>query len=489
MKGGVTEMTRKPVILIVEDTDDIEKYCLHYLSERYQFIKAFDGPQALSILGKERIDLVFLDQNFRDTPGDRLLGSPPEHKTEGLAIMKAIRAAGFGMPVIMITQYASVDLVEKALAADISAILETEMVLENEAYLTEKVDELLSPMGKKKDDIDKDLIEKYGPLLIGRSPAIIELLRRIEKIKDTEVPVLITGETGVGKSLIARAIHQVSLRRTRAFVTVECPSIPEALFENQLFGHRKGAFTGAHDAMQGLILRADQGTLFLDEISTIPAATQAKLLRTIEEKVFIPLGDSLEQKVSFRVLSATNEDLNMLVRRNRFRQDLLSRLNGFRLAVPPLRDRREDIPLLIEHFTSELSVPVTEALTRELTQNYDWRQGNIRELRNTLAQIWALDQDGVLGVDDLARFLKEKRSISQESTERVDGDTCMCFLEENAWKCPILKERKLEKIVRAAERIALLETCKDTKDWQDCAQSLGISKSQFYTKKKEHGIP
>jgi DNA-binding NtrC family response regulator len=227
----------------------------------------------------------------------------------------------------------------------------------------------------------------YG--LVGNSRAVRELLARAERVAESKSTVLLTGETGTGKELVARAIHSRSAQRDRPLIKVNCAAIPEALLESELFGHTRGAFTGAVTSKKGRFALADGGTIFLDEVATISPAVQAKLLRVLQEREFEPLGSERTEKVDVRVIAATNRDLRQLVADGRFQEDLYYRLNVIPIALPPLRDRREDIPLLVDHFvrrfassTGKRIEVVEKSVVDELT-GYDW-PGNVRELENTI---------------------------------------------------------------------------------------------------------
>ncbi|NPB07197.1 MAG: GAF domain-containing protein [Aquificae bacterium] len=253
-----------------------------------------------------------------------------------------------------------------------------------------------------------DRLEVEG--LVGRSKAVTQLLEVIHRVAPTNATVLIRGESGVGKELVAKAIHYLSPRADKPFVTVNCAAIPESLLEAELFGYEKGAFTGAYSSKKGKFELADGGTLFLDEIGDLPLSLQAKLLRALQEKEIEPLGSGKTVKVDVRIVAATNRDLEALVKEGKFREDLYYRLNVVPVFVPPLRERKEDIPALVKYFLDQLkreykkqvevSPEVMEAFMR-----YHW-PGNVRELRNVLERMVILDRDGVLGADDLPPELR-----------------------------------------------------------------------------------
>jgi len=260
----------------------------------------------------------------------------------------------------------------------------------------------------------KRLFEKFQVEgLVGRSKAIGEVLEVVHRVAPTNATVLVRGESGVGKELIARALHFLSPRAEKPFVTVNCAAIPENLLEAELFGYEKGAFTGAYASKKGKFELANGGTLFLDEIGDLPLPLQAKLLRALQEKEIERLGGSKPVKVDVRIVAATNRDLEKLVREGKFREDLYYRLSVIPVFVPPLRERKEDVPVLVKHFLDQLSkeygkeVKVSHRVM-EAFMRYSW-PGNVRELRNVLERMVILDRDGILDEEDLPPELREEK--------------------------------------------------------------------------------
>src|SRR5213075_882809 len=237
--------------------------------------------------------------------------------------------------------------------------------------------------------------------IIGKSRSMEEVIRRAELVAVTKSTVLITGETGTGKELVARAIHDRSAQRNMPLIKVNCAAIPENLLESELFGHTRGAFTGAVTTKKGKFALADGGSIFLDEIGTMSPALQSKLLRVLQEREFEPLGSERTEKVDLRVIAATNRDLRQMVSEARFQEDLFYRLNVIPIEIPPLRERRDDIPALVEHFVTKHAArtgrriePIDESVLAGLKQ-YDW-PGNVRELENTIERAVVLSQGPVL---------------------------------------------------------------------------------------------
>ncbi|MDD8017250.1 MAG: sigma-54 dependent transcriptional regulator [Bacteroidota bacterium] len=255
----------------------------------------------------------------------------------------------------------------------------------------------------------KEFQKQFG--IIGDSLEIQELVQVVEHVAPTDITVLITGESGVGKEVIAQAIHGASRRAKKTMVTVNCGAIPEGIIESELFGHEKGSFTGAAGERKGYFELADGGTIFLDEIGELPLGTQVKLLRILENGEFLRVGSSVARKVDVRVIAATNKDLEQEVRNGNFRQDLFYRLRSVNIRIPPLRERRDDIPLLFEKFAKELSEKngiVYAGITRDaldLLKGYYWH-GNVRELRNVVESMLVLERGKKLDVDDIRKYLR-----------------------------------------------------------------------------------
>jgi two-component system response regulator HydG len=317
--------------------------------------------------------------------------------------------------------------------------------------------------------------------LVGRSPEMEKLYRILSKVAHSTHPVLILGESGTGKELVARSIHFNGPNAAKPFVTVDCGSLVPTLIESELFGHVKGAFTGADRAKEGLLAAADGGTVFLDEIGELPLDLQAKLLRALQEKEVRPVGSTVAKPISARVLAATNRDLAGMVEQGRFRKDLYFRLNVVNLRIPPLRNRREDIAPLAMHFLErmekETGVKRTFSdITLRVMMEYDW-PGNVRELENAIERACALSSGPVLHMGDLPTQLQNFR-LQQGPAVRIE--------EEEHQRREIAGE-----IVSIAEmeKHAILGTIRQLKgDKLMAAKLLGIGKTTLYRKLKEYGI-
>jgi Nif-specific regulatory protein len=313
-----------------------------------------------------------------------------------------------------------------------------------------------------------------GPEIIGQSAPMKALLQQLEKVVNTRVTVLIEGETGVGKELIAASVHYRSNRRDRLFVGQNCAAMPETLLESELFGHKKGSFTGAHEDKKGLFEIADGGTLFLDEVTEMPVSLQSKLLRVLQEGEVRPIGATAEKKVNVRIVTATNRNLEKEVAEGRFREDLYYRLKVFPLRVPPLRERREDIPLIAEHFlvrfAAEFGKPSGgfSQQTMELLQGYDW-PGNVRELQNEVQRLCIqVDAGGFITPDMLSPRLRQVEGM----IERVRPT-----------------RGTLKEMMDQVERWLLIEALREHQNNKTAAaKNLGITREGLHKKLRSFGL-
>ena len=403
-------MKETPRVLIIDDDPAILDSCGQVLRrEGYVVQEARDGRGGLALFSAESFHLVLLDLKL---PG-----------MDGLEVLRRIKDISPETAVIMITGYASIETAVEAVklgafdylskpftpvefrVATRRALNGRKMLIEN-LYLRRELE--------SKGEFD---------LVVGKSRAMARVLDVVRQVSPAESTVLITGESGTGKELIACEIHRHSLRRNAPFVVVDCGALVETLFESELFGHVKGSFTGAHETKHGRFEVADGGTIFLDEISNISLNIQAKLLRVIQEREVTRIGSSRPIKVDIRILAATNENLEDLVRKGKFREDLFYRLSVVPIHLPPLKERREDIPLLVEHFLQKYNkrakkniTAVTSRVIKAL-QDYDW-PGNIRELENTVERAVVLSKTDVIELEDL---MYHGISAGSQSLGPVDG--------------------------------------------------------------------
>ncbi len=372
-------------LLVVDDDDDFRSTVVRRLCRRgFPVQEASSAEQALDLAERRHFVVAVVDMVM---PG-----------MSGLNFLERLRAAGSDCKVIFLTGQGTIESAVEAMklgAYDYLqkpcplADLERVILRAGEHYSLEKENLQLRAVLQR---------ARQGVQMIGQSPAVKELFRLIERAGPTDKAILIQGESGTGKELVARSLHQCSLRADKPIVVVNCAALPETLLESELFGHEKGSFTGAISAKQGLFEVADNGTLMIDEIGEMPGSLQAKLLRVLEDGSFRRVGSLKERRVNVRLLAATNRNMMEEVRAGRFREDLYYRINVMSLQVAPLRDRREDLPLLVEHFLGpewQLADGVMSVLER-----YTW-PGNVRQLINALERAKILADNKTVRLDDL----------------------------------------------------------------------------------------
>ena len=392
----------KARVLVADDERSLAETIAEGLDERgYEAVAAPGGVAARALLAKEKFDVLVTDLRMPDL--------------DGLALLAASKGMDPARPVIVMTAYGAIDTAIEAIRQGAYH------------YLTKpfKVDELALFVARALDEaavrleaatLKKNLRDRFSlASVLGRSAAMREVLDVVERVLDVATPLLIVGETGTGKGLLARAIHAQSERASRPFVTVNCAALPENLLESELFGHVRGAFTGATGARSGLIMEAGGGTIFLDEIGEMPLGLQSKLLDVLERSVVRSVGSDQERRVEARFLVATHRDLRRLVADGRFREDLLYRLDVVTIELPPLRHRRDDIPELVSHFLDVARArhprsPVERFSPAAMTKllEYDW-PGNVRELEHTVERAVLLGRSAEVGVDDTALRSREAR--------------------------------------------------------------------------------
>jgi len=393
----------KGSILVVDDESEIREGLEILLKgEGYGVASAETGESGLAKLEEHPYDLLLLDVSLPDR--------------NGLDMLKEIRRRDPDLSIVLITAYGSIDM---ARAAFKNGAMD---------YITKpwSNDELLAQVAQAVESrrlrdenlhLKRALKQRFNfPNIVGKSDKIQMLLDLVTQVAPSRSTVLISGESGTGKELIAKALHSASPRADKAFVPVNTGSIPVDLLESQLFGHVKGAFTSAVASKKGLFEVADQGTIFFDEIATISPETQAKLLRVIQEREFMRLGGTEQIKVDVRIVAASNVDLLTLVREGRFREDLFHRLNVIHLRMPPLRERREDVPLLVMHFLERFCQENSRALLQftpnamKLMMDYDW-PGNVRELENVVERAVVLSTQNRIDVDLLPEAIRSKEIV------------------------------------------------------------------------------
>ncbi|MDD3801667.1 MAG: sigma-54 dependent transcriptional regulator [Desulfuromonas thiophila] len=384
------------VLLIVDDEPSQRELLAGFLQRQgHQVFCAAGGDEALELYRRHPIDLVLLDHNMPGETGDLLI-----------AKFKAINPQP---KIVLMTAYAAVDLAVRCFKAGADDFLEKPLdLLELRDKLAAAEEQLLQLQDVLV--VEEQLVDSPLPFpFVAKSSSMQQLLSLVRRVAKSPWPVLIEGETGSGKELVARLVHQLSERREGPFIEVNCAAIVESLFEAELFGHEKGAFTGAVGRRDGHFVAADGGTLFLDEIGELPLPLQAKLLRALQEQRIQPVGGSHSRAVDVRVVAATNAHLAAMVSENRFREDLYYRLNVFEVQVPPLRQRRDDIVALIELFlgdrTGELEL---EPAALDALLKYDY-PGNVRELRNLIQRAATLARGGWLRRTDLPPVVQARQ--------------------------------------------------------------------------------
>ncbi len=446
-------------ILVVDDEEGIRHVLKRVLEYEGHDVKvAGGGGEALTLYEDFSPELTFLDVKMARMDGLEVLGRIRERDPEAVVVM--ISGHGSIETAVEATRRGAYDFLEKPLDTD--RILVTIRNALQQRGLHQEVSRL-------RDEVES----RYE--IVGSSYAIRSVLDRIEKVGPTDARVLITGENGSGKELVARALHRVSARTDAPFVEVNCAAIPAELIESELFGHVKGAFTGAHTDRTGKFEQADTGTLFLDEIGDMSLSAQAKVLRALQDGVITRVGSEKAIRVHVRVIAATNQDLEARIGDGQFREDLYFRLNVVPIHVPPLRDRRDDIPMLVRHFTERaieeqrlpprrLGQEAVERLTR-----LEW-PGNVRELRNTVERLLILSPGSEVSVRDVDRLVS---GGSQEAGLAVDLIRAETFAE--------FKER--------AERAYILGKLRQH-DWNvsETARSIDMPRSNLYKKIERYNL-
>ncbi|HXS02535.1 MAG TPA: sigma-54 dependent transcriptional regulator [Pyrinomonadaceae bacterium] len=403
-------MPRKiPQILTVDDDSvTCELLCEVFAREGFSAVFANSGEAALATVAQEPPDLLLSDIRMKT-------------KLDGLSLLEIVRREYPSIPVVLMTAFGSIDTAVRAVKEGAFDYISKPFNIDELVAIVRRA--LANGNGKHvTSDLDE---EERSSGLIGRTPAMLEIYKMIARVSDSRAAVLITGESGTGKELVARAIHNHGTRSTERFVAVNCGALTETLLESELFGHVKGSFTGAIANKRGIFEQAAEGTVFLDEISETSAGLQVKLLRVLQEREVVPVGGTDPIKVGARVIAASNSDLEKLAAAGAFRGDLLYRLNVIQLHLPPLRQRREDIPLLVAHFLRKHAPGPTAVATDQKSMQcltaYSW-PGNVRELENVIERAITLNQGGVITIEDLpARIrLQPAHDTAPLSTDELD---------------------------------------------------------------------
>ncbi|MCH5230297.1 MAG: sigma-54-dependent Fis family transcriptional regulator [Muribaculaceae bacterium] len=440
------------MILIIDD-DEAIRLSLGFLLKKagYECDMASNPDEALQKVRQREYELILMDMNFsRDTSG-----------REGLELLMKTKIFRPESPVILITAWGSIDLAVEGMRAGAYDFITKPW---HNLMLLQRIETAIKLNATRQEEPTAAGFDRSG--IIGNNQALIELLSTVEKISPTDAPVLILGENGTGKELIANAIHKNSKRKENPFVMVNLGGISRSLFESEMFGHVKGAFTGATTSRKGRFEVADKGTIFLDEIGDLDLGSQVKLLRVLQEHKFEPLGQSVTKKVDIRVISATNADIPQMVTDKSFREDLFYRINLITLRIPPLRDRRDDIPLLVRHFIRQaahangLEVPEIKSEAIEFLCRLPY-PGNIRELKNIIER--AVITGGTqLDKSDFSNFILNTDTPPLASTPT-----------------------NLEEIEKKALQEAME---KSNGNYTQAARILGVTRQSLYRKLEKHGL-
>ncbi len=448
---------KEPLILIVDDERTVRQSLKKVLEkEGYEVLEAAEVSEAFSVLKREPVDLIITDFQM---PG-----------LTGMELLKKVKQEWSGLDVILITGHGTIERAVDAMRQGAYDFI-------TKPFKRADILRLVSKAIEKKRLVEENLTlrqqlshsEKDRTRFIGENFKIKSMLRFVDRVAEANSTVLISGESGTGKEVIARLIHAKSARAKHQFVAVNCGAIAENLVESELFGHKKGSFTGAIRDKDGLFKIASSGTLFLDEISTIPMNTQIKLLRVLQENEILPVGDTKALKVDTRIIAASNRDLLKFIEDGEFREDLYYRLNVVEIEIPPLRDRRDDIPHLaayfVRKFNAEMSKTVT-GLSEEVLESfygYDWK-GNVRELENVLERAMILCDSGEIMLHHLPAVF---RRISA-------GAALQTSLKESVAQFEV---EQIRQAIEASEG-----------DKKQAAHLLGLSLSSLYRKLTELGI-
>jgi two-component system response regulator PilR (NtrC family) len=467
--GTATAASAKPRILIADDEQSMREWMrLLFQRDGFDVLTAEDGMAARDLVTREYVDVVLTDIRMP--------------RLDGVKLMQSVRELAPDAIVLMMTAHWTRDSDEWKEARDLGAAALFEKPFRDVNLVTMQVRQLLESRRLRHENVvlRQTTAEQGFAGIIGRSPSMLQVFRLVETVCRTNSTVLLSGESGTGKELVARAIHSLSLRRSRPFVAVNCGAMPEALLESELFGHVRGAFTGADKDKKGLIEAAEGGTVFLDEIGEMPATMQVKLLRVLQERKYRPVGGTEEFSADIRVIAATNRDLPRLVGEGKFREDLFYRLNVIPVKMPALRERHEDIQLIAEHFlakyTREMSKTIDGFAPEALAalNAYRW-PGNVRELENVVERAVALESERRVTIATLPENI---RTGQPATTRSADVDAAIAEGGFNLERH--LQDIERSHLERALERAGGVQT--------RAADVLGLSFRQFRYLAKKYGL-
>jgi len=440
-------------ILVVDDDAKIRKLCSNALSRQgYKVSAAGDAEEALKIFDEKQFDLVLLD-----------IVMP---KINGIELLKTLKKIDNNLLVIMITGYPQIETAVKAIKQGAYDYIAKPFSLDEIRFAVKRAFDYNNTLQENL-QLKKELQKGYrSSELIGSSPNMLEIYRAIENVKRTDCTVLIEGESGTGKEVLARTIHNYSERSDKPFIVINCGALPETLLESELFGHEKGAFTGAVRYKKGLFEAANEGTIFLDEVGETSPAMQVKLLRILDEKISRRIGSTKDIKLDIRLIAATNKNLLNEVKKKNFREDLYYRINIILIRMPSLRERKQDIPILLKHFLRMYNVKYSKEITgfskeaMELLKMYDY-PGNVRELENIVEGVVILSEDKIMQKDVLPEIIKNQFAVTTENNFE-------------------LGQAEKKHIIRILEFVNYQKT--------KAANLLGIDRKTLYQKIKKYGL-
>ncbi|HPC95532.1 MAG TPA: sigma-54 dependent transcriptional regulator [Sedimentisphaerales bacterium] len=451
----------KPVVLVVDDERDHADGIVEALERLpVKALAVYTGEDAIEMVRRRRVDVVVTDLKL-------------EGQADGLDVLREARQHSDSTQVILITAYATIENCKEAIKQGAFDYLVKPLDIDQLRTLVEQASRKAASAYAARAETEPNQEGFLFEGIKGNSPAMQKIFEVVRRVAPTNISVLIEGPSGTGKELLARAIHDNSLRRNKPFRPVNCAGLTETLLESELFGHVKGAFTGANTDRKGLFEIAHEGTLFLDEIGDMPLTMQAKLLRVLEDGLVVPVGSSKAISVDVRVISATNHSLNKLIEQNRFREDLYFRIKGVNVSLPALRERPEDIPLLVEHFLAEAAEEIGSNVrgvsdaAMQILVGHDW-PGNIRQLKNAVRTMVVMCDRDRLDVQDIPPEISRRRQLTGASVPS-----------------PNLAGVSLNDI----EKKAIVDTLAKTEgNREKAARILGIGERTLYRKIKEYNL-